>query len=106
MCLPQCVYVFAFLEDEVDDAFFLLGTEPAEAEDIVEVTEFDESFLLMTALVGHRLVEADCGDCFEVSLVEWPERTTSRRRFRGIVLTPWDVGDVGDVGESGVEPVV
>lgn len=107
VCLPQCVYVFAFLDDDdIDDAFFLLGTEAADAEDIVEVTEFDESFLLMTARVGQRLVKTDCGDCFEVSLVGVPYWTGSRGLSRGFILTPWDVGDVGDVDELGVEPVV
>ena len=63
VCLPQCVYWLTLLDDDTDDTFFLVGTEAAEAADMVEDTEFDESFLLMTARVGQRLEEADCGDC-------------------------------------------
>jgi hypothetical protein len=63
VCLPQCVYWLTLLDDDTDDTFFLVGTEAAEAADMVEDTEFVESFLLMTARVGQRLEEADCGDC-------------------------------------------
>lgn len=62
VCLPQCVYWLTLLDD-ADDAFFLLEIEAVEAEDMVEDTEFAESFLFMTTRVGQRLVEADCGDC-------------------------------------------
>jgi hypothetical protein len=68
VCLPQCVYWLAYLDEEGgddDDTFFLLELEAVEAEDMVEDTEFDESFLLMVTRVGQRLVEADCGDCCE-----------------------------------------
>lgn len=59
MCLPQCVYWLTLLD--VDD-FFLLGTEGAEAEDMVEETEFDESFLLMTPRMAQpSVVVADRG---------------------------------------------
>lgn len=48
VCLPQCVYWLTLPDDD--------------AEDIVEVAEFDESFLLMPPRVGQRLVDADCGE--------------------------------------------
>lgn len=51
------------LLDDADDTFFLLEIDAVEAEDMVDETEFDESFLFMTTRVGQRLVEADCGDC-------------------------------------------
>lgn len=65
VCLPQCVYWLTLLDDDADDTFLLLDIEAVEAEDMVEDTEFDESFLLMTPRVGQRLVEAVCGDCCE-----------------------------------------
>lgn len=63
MCLPQCVYWLTLLDDDDDDeVFFLLGMEAADADDMVEVTEFDESFLLMTPRKAQLSVEvADRG---------------------------------------------
>lgn len=71
--------------DDGDETFFLLGMEAAEADDMVEETEFDESFLSMTPRAAQpSVVVAD----------------------RGV---PWDVGDVGDVGDADVlrpKPIV
>lgn len=48
--------------DDDDDAFFLLAIEDVDADDMVEVTEFDESFLLMTPRMAQPSVEvADRG---------------------------------------------
>ena len=63
MCLPQCVYWLTLPDDDLD-TFFLLGIEAAEADDMVEDTEFDESFLLMTSRAGQLcVVLAVCGVC-------------------------------------------
>lgn len=63
VCLPQCVYWLTLLDDG-DDTFFLLGTEAAEADDMVEDTEFDESFLSMTPREAQpSVVVADRGVC-------------------------------------------
>lgn len=63
VCLPQCVYWLTLLDDDDDDeVFFLLGMEVADANDMVEMTEFDESFLPMTPRKAQLSVEvADRG---------------------------------------------
>lgn len=62
VCLPQCVY--CTVVDDDDEVFFLLGIEAVDADDMVEVTEFDESFLLITPRMAQPSVEvADRGVC-------------------------------------------
>lgn len=63
VCLPQCVYWLTLLDD-VDVAFFLLGIEAAEAVDVVEATELEESFLFtMPRMAQPSVVEAVRGVC-------------------------------------------
>lgn len=63
MCLPQCVYWLTLLDDG-GETFFLLGMEAADAEDMVEDTEFDESFLSMAPRAAQpSVVVADRGVC-------------------------------------------
>lgn len=53
------------VDDDDDEVFFLLGMEAVDADDMVEVTEFDESFLLMTPRMAQPSVEvADRGVCW------------------------------------------
>lgn len=69
VCLPQCVYWLTLL-DEGDETFLLLGMEAAEADDMVEDTEFDESFLFMTPRMAQPSVDvADRGVCWQGSVM-------------------------------------
>lgn len=61
VCLPQRVYWLTLLDDR-DDTFFL-ETEATEADDMVEVTELDESFLSMTPGEAQPSVVAVRGVC-------------------------------------------